>query len=159
MGVFGNRLLRALGALIALAVVTAACGSDDPAISAPLDACEAVPTQMIDELIGEADAQAFAVERLAECRWLTEDGDEEIALRFEAVPDAEIFVDHAIEATDPARVETLSVGDAAVLFEDEAVLARYGDSVALVTGSVETENLIDVLQASIAYLEARDAAA
>ena len=73
-----------------------------------------------------------------------------MVIRVETVPDAQIFVEHAIEATaDPSRVQDLDLGEGAVMFEDEAVLGRTGDQVTLITGTVPTEELVDVLATTL----------
>lgn len=139
----------------ALAATLAGCSNTESASNlnvGSIDACEAVPTSTISELIGDnPTAESFVVERLAECVW-TNNADD-VTVRIERVPDSVLFVEHAIEATDPARVRPIDVGGGAVLFEDEAVLGRIDDQVALVTGSVETEALTPVLDAVLVYLE------
>lgn len=137
------------GGLILLSLLAAAC-------SAASASCDFVSTQAITSVLGENSVETFSFERLDECVFSSEaDPDQRIEVRVETVPDAQIFIEHAIEATDPSRVETLdNLGEGAVLFQDEAVLGRIDNLAVLVTGTVATEELVPVLDEALVSLEA-----
>ena len=105
------------GTVIALVSVIAAsavgCGSSSPELS-----CGSEPiNSAVVSVVGESTLETFQVERLDECIWTSlSDPGNTITVRIEEVPDAELFVEHAIEATDSARVEMLDFADGAVLF-------------------------------------------
>jgi len=134
--------------LLSIAVLSAACSTDSSAT------CAFASANAIEAILGDTDVEILSMERLDECIFTTVDAPgEQIAVRIETVPDAQVFVEHAIEATDPGRVRTLDLGEGSVLFEDEAVLGRMGDRVALITGTVETEQLVDVLSTTLDLME------
>ena len=132
-------------ALLVVALVLSGCGVFSPAT------CDFTANDQIESILGEVELETFNVERLDECTFTSvDDPGQEVVIRVETVPDAQIFVEHAIEATvDPSRVQDLDLGEGAVMFEDEAVLGRTGDQVALITGTVPTEELVDVLAATL----------
>lgn len=145
----GTRTIRRLLVGFGLLVITTSC-ADSTIAADRIDACDAIPEDIVREVIGDAEARPFAVDPLHECVWTATDA--ELVVRLELVPDAKLFVDHSQEGIDPARIHPLDLGDDAVLFEDEAVLGRQGDRISLVTGTVETNELVPVLEASLAYL-------
>ena len=140
---------RVAGLLALVSLLAAAC-------SASTSACDFVSTHAIESILGEIAVETFSFEQLDECVFSSEaDPSRRIELRIESVPDAQIFVEHAIEATDPNRVQTLDdLGDGAVLFEDEAVLGRIDNLAVLITGTVDTQDLIPVLTETLDGLEA-----
>lgn len=89
-------------------------------------------------------------DQLDECQWRAAGvPGAEVVLRVETVPEPAVFVEHSIEATAPDRVRTLDLADEAVLFEDEALLARLDNQVFLVTGSTDMNTLIPTLEAAV----------
>ena len=123
------------------------CGADT---SWPL-ACDAVPAELVQQLIGPATSESFEVETLSECRWTGVD--DELVLRMEEVPDAALFIQHTIDGTDPERVGRVPVGEGGVLLEGEAALARQGRYVAMATTSGRSmDDLVPVLDAAVLYL-------
>ena len=134
-------------AAIALAMLASACSSSSESATA----CDAVPTSIAAELLGsDVVAEPFQLDQLDECVWRSpENPESEMVLRVEVVPEPETFVEHSIEATTPERVRTLELGDQAVLFEDEALLARLDDRVFLVTGTPAMNDLIPVLESAV----------
>lgn len=146
--------MRARIAAFALATVFTGCGLGSASESA--SECGFVSDADIDELLGEATMEYFMVATLEECVFTSNaDPTLRIDVRVEVVPDAELFVEHAIEATDPDRVQPLQLGDGAVLFEDEAVLGRTSDQVVLVTGTIPTDELVAVLSTTLERLDQR----
>lgn len=143
-----RRLIKRPFAAIALiSVVVAGCSfGANPG-------CTFADSGDIESLIGEWELSRFNVDSLDECVFTSvDDPDLQIELRLERVPDAQIFVEHAIEAADPGRITMLDIGEGAVLFEDEGVLGRIGSQVVLVNGTVPTEDLVDVLSSSLDLL-------
>lgn len=136
---------RPPAALLAVTLVLSGCGVFSSAT------CDFAAAGQIESILGEVELETFNVERLDECTFTSVDNPgQQVVIRVETVPDAQIFVEHAIEATaDPSRVQDLDFGEGAVMFEDEAVLGRTGDQVALITGTVPTEELVDVLAATL----------
>ena len=135
-------------ALVAVSLVVTGCGVLSSAT------CDFAADDQIESILGETELETFNVERLDECTFTSvDDPSQQVVVRVETVPDAQIFVEHAIEATaDPSRVQDLGLGEGAVMFEDEAVLGRTGDQVALITGTVPTEELVDVLAITLDLL-------
>ena len=135
-------------ALVAVSLVVTGCGVLSSAT------CDFAADDQIESILGETELETFNVERLDECTFTSvDDPSQQVVVRVETVPDAQIFVEHAIEATvDPSRVQDLDLGEGAVMFEGEAVLGRTGDQVALITGTVPTEELVDVLAITLDLL-------
>ena len=142
-------MTRSLPIALSLAVMVSGCGVLSSA------SCDFASTELIEGVMEtEVEVETFAVERLDECVFTSvDDPTQTVEIRVETVPDPQIFIEHAIEGTaDPSRVQDLGLGEGAVLFEDEAVLGRTGDQVALITGTVPTEELVDVLSTTLDLL-------
>lgn len=141
-----------VGLLVALLVFTSCRGSSEGGAGA-LSVCDLVGTELIESIVGPATPEPFDLPPLFECSWTGEA--EVVSVRVEVVPDGRLFVDHAVEATDPGRV-TLLEGDldGGVLFADEAVVVATGNVVVLVDGSVPTSQLIPLAAAAKAALPA-----
>ena len=149
---------------LVIGVLVASCGgrSDPNGSSAPA-ACDAVPVEVVEAIIGPADAVAYDIDQLSECRWSAAAANEaEIILRIETPADPTLFVEHSIEATPPDRVELVNVGEQGVVFAGEAALTRQGEHIVMVTSEetatsepVETSELVPVLAAAVEYLDDR----
>jgi len=140
--------LRFPATFLLIAIIAASCSSDSST------ACAFAASDVVESILGDTTVETLSVERLDECIFTAVDApDQEIAVRIETVPDAQIFLEHAIEGTDPGRVQTLDLGEGSVLFEDEAVLGRMGDRVALITGTVPTDELVEVLSTTLDLLD------
>ena len=143
---------RWLLAVTVLIAGSCASASDSSNGSSAAPACALVGDDLIQSLIGPAQAQEFELAPLSECTWTSNDG--VITLRVETVPDTTLFVEHAVESTHPDRVTRLS-GDLAggVVFADEAVVVTATDVVVMVDGSVPTEQLTPIAAAAKQALE------
>ncbi len=138
---------RITSALLLVALVSSGCGVLSSAT------CDFAAADQIEAILGETDLETFSVESLDECVFTsTDDPTQQIEIRVETVPDPQIFIEHAVEGTLPGRVQTLDLGEGAFLFEDEAVLGRSGNQVALITSNIPTEQLIDVLSTTLDLL-------
>ena len=116
-------------------------------------ACESVRASVIENIIGPSSSQAFEEPPMSECTWRSEGGS--ITVRIEIVPDPRLFIEHAIESTDPTRVAGIdAVSPGAVEFAGEALLGAHGDRIVLVEGSAPTSQLRPVLSAAVASLVA-----
>ena len=140
---------------LAASLIAAACSTQDVAQLR----CQLPDDSPITDLLGEAELETFSVDRLDECVWTSQSTPADtITVRIEDAPDGALFIEHAIEATSSDRVVPLDIsnealsGDA-VLFEDEAVLGRSGNQIALITSSMDTNLLVPVLEASLARLD------
>ena len=143
----GRTMLAAAAALGLLA----SCSGDIEAASL----CEAVEDAAVDRVLGDSQLETFSVDPLDECVWTSNESPEQsVTLRIERVPDAALFVEHAIEATDPDRVERLGLGEESVMFFGEALLGRHGDRVALVTSTLDVDLLVPVLAEALVQLAA-----
>lgn len=145
--------LRATTALLFVALVGSGCALVSTA------SCDFANTDQIEALLGENDLETLSVEGLDECVFTSvDDPAQQIEIRIETVPDPQIFFEHAVEATDPSRVQTfdLDADDSgfsnAILFEDEAVLGRNENQIALITSTIPTEQLVDVLSTTLDLL-------
>ncbi len=135
---------RASGVAAIIALTLSACATQDS--TALL--CETAIEPAINAILGDSELEIFSVERLEECEWTSEESPEEsILVQLEDVPDGELFIQHAIEATDPALVQPLEEGS--VMFTNEAVIGSHGNRVALVSATVDTELLVPVLEAAL----------
>lgn len=142
---------RRCAAILGIGLVSAC----SPTPATALDICDAVPESDITALIGEAESVAFALDPLAECRWVSiDDPTQEVVVRIETVPDAELFFEHSIEGTDPDRVQRVDLAEGAAILDDEAALARVDDQIVLITGTVDTEQLVPLLEASVEFISA-----
>lgn len=140
---------------VATALLVAGCGSGGSTSSASslLSMCQQIGQDEVAAIIGDTDLETFSIDRLDECVWTsTSHAGRSITLRIEDAPSGPLFIEHAIEATDPERVQPLDIGADAVLFVDEAVLGRIGDQVVLVTGELATEQLVPTLEAALSLL-------
>lgn len=136
---------------VAVAVIATSCGAQD----ATAEFCEGAGGDVVASTLGQVELQTFSIERLDECVWTSvDDPDESVTVRIEDVPDGALFVEHAIEATpDDDRVQRLDFGEDSVMFVDEAVLGRVGDRIALVTGTVSTEELLPLLEQTLTVMD------
>ena len=120
----------------------------------PSASCAFASAEEIESLLGETELEVFSVETLDECVFISVDApDQRIEVRVETVQDTQIFLEHAVEATSPDRVQPLDIGEGGVLFEEEAVLGRSGNEVVLITGTTPTDALIPVLETALDLLE------
>ncbi len=144
----------ALNLLVSSAVLVAAgCSSGAPDELSTEELCNRFGAAAVEAILGETKLETFTVDQLDECVWTSASSlEDSITLRIEDVPDGQLFVDHAIEATPPERVKPLDLGDGAVLFTDEAVLGRRGDRVVLITGTLDTQRLVPVLEQAVGQL-------
>ena len=142
---------RPVVAAFVVSIIAMGCSTQDPATLR----CEPADDSAISDLLGEVDLETFSIDRLDECVWTSQDTPAEtITIRIEDAPDGALFIEHAIEATSLDRVMPLDLPGDAVLFEDEAVLGRSGNQIALVTSSIDTSLLVPVLIASLERLDA-----
>ncbi len=132
-----------------LALVAVGCSSTENEQAL----CQRLGGDAVESLLGDTELETFSVEQLNECVWTSlSAADESITLHLESVPDGQLFVDHAIEATPSDRVEPLDIGDGSVLFTDEAVLGRDDDQIVLLTATIDTDQLVTVLKQALSEL-------
>lgn len=139
---------RFFGTVLAGACVLSGCAL------LPSASCAFAADEEVEAILGEAELETFAVESLDECVFTSVDApDQSIEVRVETVQDTQIFVEHAVEATSPDRVQFLDIGEGSVLFEGEGVLGRTGNQVILITGTPPADALVPLLQTSLSLIE------
>jgi len=115
------------------------------------NACDIVADEHVAAVIGSVQAHPYSIDRFSECRWVG-DG-REVVLTIEVATDPVLYVAHSIEGSDPGSVSTLDIGDEAVLFANEALLARQGSHIVTVTSRTEAVGQLEpLLSAAVAWL-------
>ena len=135
---------KATAALLFVAVILNGCGFVSSAT------CDFAAADQIEALLGEADLETSSLENLEECVFTSvDDPTQQIEIRIETVPDPQIFFEHAIEERVLSQGQTLDLGEGAFLFEDGVIIGRLGDRVAVITSTVPTEELVDVMATTL----------
>jgi hypothetical protein len=141
--------LKNIASLVLLTVAVGCSGSS----SVGFDVCAAVDDDLVESVIGAANAEGFTIDRYVECRWETIDGRQAVTAGVETATNPALYLEHSIEGTTSGPVTRLDIGEEAVLFEDEALMARMGSYVVIVTAEeVDLDLLLPLLSAVITRL-------
>lgn len=134
--------------VLSSALLMGACGIGEQA----QERCLFIDETALSPLLGDVVVERLEVGDLEICEWRSDSSGDVVMVQLETVPDPSLFIQHSVEATDPGRVRWLDQAAGSVLFEDEAVLGRHGNQVVLITGTVATDELVPVLEATLAGL-------